>query len=223
MNLKLISSNYEKYNSFGLSTDWAAAYHDSARRMTATLLIKNIGFQLKPYISGNRDPLPFEVQLGFSKRLKHVPFRIGVVAHNLQRFNMRYEDNSQSSNVVFGDTVQSEKKASVFFDNLARHFILSGEFYFGKVVTLAFGYNHHRRREMAVESKKGLAGFSVGLGINIKMFSFWYARGRYHIANTSNHFTVAVDINRFMKKNRVVKEPKTIEPPAPMIEPTIQN
>jgi hypothetical protein len=186
------------------------------------LLIKNIGFQFKPYIEGNRDPLPFEVQLGFSKRLKHVPFRIGVLAHNLQRFNMRYEDNARQ-NVVFGDTIAGEKKSAVFFDNLARHFILNGEFYFGKVVTLAFGYNHHRRREMAVESKKGLAGFSVGLGVNIKMFSFWYARGRYHIAGASNHFTVAVDINRFMKKNRVVKEPKTIEPPVPISEPVIEN
>jgi len=221
MNLKLISSNYESYSSFGLATDWAAAYHDSARNFTASLLIKNIGFQFKPYIKGNKEPLPVDIQLGFSKRLKHVPFRIGVVAHSLNRFNMRYEDESDNSNVVFGDTAEAEKKAAVFFDNLARHFNLNGEFYFGKAVVLGFGYNHQRRKEMAVETKKGLAGFSVGLGINIKMFSFWYARGRYHIAGASNQFTVAVDINRFLKKNKVAKEPKPIEMPA--AEPAIQN
>jgi hypothetical protein len=108
MNLKLISSSYESYSSFGLSTDWAAAYFDSARNFTASLLIKNIGFQFKPYIKGNRDPLPVDIQLGFSKRLKHVPFRIGVVAHSLNRFNMRYEDNTEQTNVVFGDTAESE-------------------------------------------------------------------------------------------------------------------
>jgi hypothetical protein len=214
MNLKLISSSYESYSSFGLSTDWAAAYFDSARNFTASLLIKNIGFQFKPYIKGNRDPLPVDIQLGFSKRLKHVPFRIGVVAHSLNRFNMRYEDNTEQTNVVFGDTAESEKKAAVFFDNVARHFILNGEFYFGKAVVLGFGYNHQRRKEMAVETKNGLAGFSVGLGINIKMFSFWYARGRHHIAGASNQFTIAVDVNKFLKKNKISKPAKNIEPPA---------
>jgi hypothetical protein len=72
--------------------------------------------------------------------------------------------------------------------------------------TVAFGYNHQRRKELAVPTKKGLAGFSFGAGVNIKMFSFWYARGRYHIAGASNHVTVGIDINKFMKKNKVVKE-----------------
>jgi hypothetical protein len=222
VNIKLIASSYEKYNSFGMSTDWAAAYHDSARQLAATLLLKNIGFQFKPYIEGNREPLPFEIQLGFSKRLKHLPFRIGVIAHNLQRFNMRYEDDS-GQKVVFGDTLQGEKKSAVFFDNVARHFIVHGEFYFGKALTMAFGYNHHRRREMAVESKRGLTGFSVGVGVNIKMFSLWYSRGRYHIAGVSNHFTIALDVNRFMKKNKVVKESKVIDIPELQSEPPVEN
>lgn len=209
VNIKLLSSNYESYNSFGISTDWAASYNDTAKMMTASLLIKNIGFQFKPFVSGNRDPLPFEIQLGFSKRLKHVPFRINIMAQNLQRFNLRYEgeDPQQNQQTLFGDTTANEeKKAAVFFDNVARHFNISGELYLGKLFTVAFGYNHQRRKELAVPTKKGLAGFSFGAGINIKMFSFWYARGRYHIAGASNHVTVGIDINKFMKKNKVVKE-----------------
>jgi hypothetical protein len=163
--------------------------------------------------------LPFEVQIGFSKRLKHVPFRISVVAQNLQRFNLRYEgEEAQQSQTLFGDSTENEeKKAAVFFDNVARHFNISGELYLGKLFTVAFGYNHLRRKELAVETKKGLAGFSFGLGMNIKMFSFWYARGRYHIAGASNHVTVGIDINKFMKKNKVVKESKPLEmPPLPV-------
>lgn len=215
VNLKLLASNYEQYSSYGIATDWAAAYHDSAKNFTATLLIKNIGFQLKPFIEGNRDPLPFEIQLGFSKRLKHVPFRISVVAQNLQQFNMRFEEEATTNTSLFGDSTNNEepKKAAVFFDNVARHFVLSGEFYFGKALTLGFGYNHQRRKELAVESKKGLAGFSFGLGINIKMFSFWFARGRYHIAGAANQVTVGIDINKLLKKNRKPKESKPLEMP----------
>ncbi len=219
VNVKLLSSNYESYNSFGIATDWAAAYNDTAKQFTASLLIKNIGFQFKPFIPGNRDPLPFEVQIGFSKRLKHVPFRISVVAQNLQRFNLRYEgEGAQQSQTLFGDSTDNEeKKAAVFFDNVARHFNISGELYLGRLFTVAFGYNHLRRKELAVETRKGLAGFSFGAGINIKMFSFWYARGRYHIAGASNHVTVGIDINKFMKKNKVVKESKPLEmPPLPV-------
>ncbi len=219
VNLKLIASNYEKYSSYGMATDWAVAYFDSSKNITATLLLKNIGFQFKPYIAGNRDPLPFEIQMGFSKRLKHVPFRISIVAHNLQRFNMRYEEPDNQSQVVFGDTLQDEKKAAQFFDNVARHFILSGEFYLGKVITVGFGYNHHRRQELAVATRKGLAGFSFGMGLNVKMFNFSYARGRYHLAGASNHFTVGIDINRFMKKNKIEKPVKEIIPPDNSTQP----
>lgn len=205
INVKLISSSYEKYNSYGISSDWAAAFSDSARQLTVTLLLKNIGVQFKPYIEGHHQPLPFEVQLGFSKKLKHVPFRIGILAHQLQRFNMRYEDNNNSPQVIFGDTVENEKKSTIFFDNLMRHFVVSGEFYFGKAVTLAFGYNHHRRKELSVETRRGLTGFSVGMGIHIKMFSFWYSRGRYHIAGVANHFSIVTDINQFLKKHKISK------------------
>ena len=220
VNVKLISSNYESYNSFAIATDWAAAYNDTAKNFTASLLIKNIGFQFVSFVPGNRDPLSFEVQLGFSKRLKHVPFRINILAQNLQRFNLRYEgEEAQQSQSLFGDTTESEKKATVFFDNVARHFALSGELYLGKLFTVAFGYNHQRRRELAVETRKGLTGFSFGLGMNIKMFSFWYARGRYHLSGVSNHLTVGIDINKFMKKNKVVKESKPLEMPTiPAVE-----
>lgn len=221
VNVKLLSSNYESYNSFGIATDWAASYNDTAKNFTASLLIKNIGFQFKSFIPGNRDPLPFEIQMGFSKRLKHVPFRINVLAQNLQRFNLRYEgEDAQQSQSLFGDTTESEKKAAIFFDNVARHLALSGELYLGKLFTVAFGYNHQRRRELAVETRKGLTGFSFGVGMNIKMFSFWYARGRYHIAGASNHLTVGIDINKFLKKNKVVKEPKPLEMP---VVPSVEN
>ena len=65
-NLKFIASNLESYHSGGMALDLAAAYNDTARKMTATLLIRNVGVQFNPYVKGTkREPLPFDIQLGF--------------------------------------------------------------------------------------------------------------------------------------------------------------
>lgn len=211
VNLKLISSNYADRNAFALATDWAASYHDTAKNFSASLLLKNIGFQFKPLIPNNRESLPFEVQLGLSKKLKHVPFRISVLASNLQRWDLTRElEEENPSQVLFGDSSSNPNGGSDFFDNVARHLSFSGELYLGKLFTVAFGYSHQRRKELSVPARKGLTGFTFGVGMKIKMFEFWYGRGRYHIAGASDQITVSIDINRFMKKNRIQKELKPI-------------
>ena len=91
-NYKLIYSNFDAASSFGMAIDIAAAYDDTAKMFTATLLIKNIGAELKAFNKNDRDRIPFEIQAGFSKRLKYVPFRISVVIHNIQKFDIRYPD-----------------------------------------------------------------------------------------------------------------------------------
>lgn len=202
-NVKFIFSQMESYHSYGGALDLAASYHDTSKLFTATLLIKNIGLQFKPYYSGNREPLPFELQAGFSKRFKHLPFRISVTLHDLQNFNIRYEDpNRQEDNsFLTGDSTANEgTSAGDVFDEIGRHLIVGGELYFGKAVIFGFGYNHQRRQEMKFETKKGLAGFSFGFVINIRQFSIGFARGRYHIAGASNHFTLGINFNDWVKK-----------------------
>lgn len=203
-NVKFILSQLESYRSYGAALDLAASYHDTSKLFTATIQVKNIGLQFKPYYSGNREPIPFELQAGFSKRFKHLPFRISVTLHDLQNFNIRYEDPNQQDDNSFlsNDTTSNDDGVSAgdVFDEIARHIILGGELYFGKAVIIGFGYNHQRRQEMKFDTKKGLAGFSFGIGINIKQFSFGFARGRYHIAGASNHFTVGVNFNEWVKK-----------------------
>ncbi|MDZ4844288.1 MAG: type IX secretion system protein PorQ [Chitinophagales bacterium] len=202
-NVKFILSELESYSSYGAALDLAASYHDTSKLFTATILMKNIGVQFKPYYSGNREPIPFELQAGFSKRFKHLPFRVSVTLHDLQNFNIRYEDpNQQTDDSFLSNDSTSDDGTSVgdVFDEIGRHIILGGELYFGKAVIIGFGYNHQRRQEMIIDTKKGLAGFSFGIMINIKQFSFGFARGRYHIAGASNHFTVGVNFNEWVKK-----------------------
>lgn len=195
----LISSMGGGYTSLGTALDLATAYHDSSKYFTATLLIKNIGFQFKAYEGSNREPLPFDIQLGFSKRFKKIPFRISVIYHNLHRFNLRYENDLQLEQPLFGEE-ETQSKAGIFFDNLMRHFIVGGELTIAKVVRIGFGYNHQLRKSMTFDSKRGLTGFSFGIGIKIKQFDFGFARGRYHLAGAVNHFSVGINLNKFTKK-----------------------
>lgn len=216
-NVKLVYSDLESYVSVGGAIDLAAAWTDTAKNMTAALVIKNVGFQMKPYYSGSREPLPFEIQLGFSKRLKYVPFRFSFVAHNLQRWDLRYDDPNQNTdgNIFLGDTTSNDnagKKAGDVFDNIARHFIVGGELYLGKSIRLGFGYNHQRRAELRPDVKKGLAGFSFGLGINIKQFGIEFARARYSGSAATTHISVTVDISKFKSRNKKKPEPVDVNP-----------
>ncbi len=200
-NLKLISSQLESYTSYGLSADMAAFYQDSSGRFSATLLLKNIATQLSTYQPDNREAVPFEIQIGISQRLKHLPFRLSVVYHNLQRWNILYDDPNVEESTLFlgGDQNTEKSQLSVNIDNFFRHMIFSGEFLFGKkeAVRLRLGYNHLLRKELTVRNFRSLAGFAFGMGIKINRFRIEYGRQVYHLAGGSNHFSISTNIAEF--------------------------
>lgn len=199
-NLKLILSQLESYNSTGLLGDLAATYADTAKRFTATLVFKNIGGQLSLY-DENRENMPYDVQIGFSQRLKHLPFRFSVIYHNLHRWNILYDDPTTEETVLFLGQEPNEQ-GNPFVDNLFRHFIFSGEFLFGKKENLRVqvGYNHLHNREMTLTNFRSLAGFSFGLGIKIKQFRIEYGRGIYHLGGSLHHLTLSANIREFTQK-----------------------
>lgn len=202
-NLKVISSQFESYTSFGITTDFAAYYSDTTGRFGATLLFKNVGFQLSAYEDKNRESLPFDIQLGISKRLKHLPFRLSIIAHNLQRWNITYDDPNQVESVfLIGDGNQNtENKFKDRVDNFFRHIIFNGEFLFGKaeVMRLRIGYNHFMRRELSVTNFRSKSGFSFGFGLKIKRFRIDYGRGVYHFVGGLNHLSISTNLKEFRR------------------------
>lgn len=204
-NLRLVSSQLESYNSIGLAADVAAMYQDTASRFNATLVFKNIGGQLTAYHDSSKESIPFDVQLGISKKLKHLPFRVSVIAHNLHRWNILYDDPNQEQTTIFtGEEAPTENKFGVWVDNLFRHTIINGEFLLGKKenLRLRFGYNHLRRRELTVSGLRSLAGFSLGFGLKIKRFRIDYGRAFYHIAGGSNYLTISMPLTRFKGRRK---------------------
>lgn len=202
-NVKLLTSRLETYGSTGIAADLAAAYRDTSGRFLATLVLRNIGAQLSTYSPGNREPIPFEVQVGISQRLRYLPFRISVIYRYLDRWNITYDDpNTKEVEFLFGEAPRQRSDAEVFLDNFFRHFVFSGEFLLGRKENfrLRLGYNHLLRTELSVENFGSLAGFSFGAGIKISKFRLDYGHQIYHIAGGVNHLSIATNFQEFRRR-----------------------
>ena len=202
INIKAISSSLETYNSFGLAVDLAAMYQDTASNFTIAFVTKNFGSQLSTY-QDKEEFLPFEMQIGLSKRLKHLPFRWSIIYHNLNTWNILYDDpNRVESTLLIGEVNTEDGPTKVFFNNLGRHLIVNGEFLFGKkeVFNIRFGYDHQLKKELSVENLRSLAGFSFGFGMKIKMFRLDYGHTFFHLAGGTNHLSISTNLTRFTKQ-----------------------
>lgn len=201
INIIGISGNYERYSSSGLATDLAVSYNNPESRFTSTLAVKSLGFQFSA-AGSEREKLPLDIQLGVSKKLNHLPFRINVTAQNLQQWGIRYDDPSQQQTEDIFGNVEEPKKFNQAVDNFFRHLVFGGEFLLGKSENLRIrlGYNHLRRRELQVSQFRSLGGFSFGFGLKIYKFRIDYGVGSYHLAGGTNHLTISTNLSEYRKK-----------------------
>jgi len=151
---------------------------------------------------GERDPLPVDLQIGYSKRLEHLPFRFSIIGHHLFDPYIRFDDPEVDVTTdIFGvETYKSSFSKNV--DNFFRHIIFNGEFLIGKNegFRLRVGYDHLRRQELKATTFRSLGGFSMGFGFSIRRFKFDYGVGHYHLVGAANHLSLRYDIGRFFKK-----------------------
>lgn len=213
-NVKLAYSQIENYNALGMAFDLSGMYVDTAKNFSASLIVRNVGFLMKTYVKGKgQELMPTDVQFGISKRFKHLPFRINLTAHNFTRWDMIDENelNNNSQTNVFGEEEKKPKKGVIFLDNFMRHIIIGGEFEFGRVISLGFAYNHHRRQELKFPNKAGLSGFSFGAGIHIKRFDIQYSFAKYTVAGSANQITLNVNLGEQIKYRKPEKKVKTKE------------
>lgn len=201
-NLKFIYSHLESYNSFGMAVDLAGSYFSKDELFTSSLILRNIGYQIVAYRSGDHEPLPFEIQAGLSKRFEHIPFRVSVLLTNLQKWNLRYENPVNPSGGIDPITGEANEINGIdeFADNLMRHVVVGGEVIIAKVLSLQGSYNYQRRQEMKIPQKLSTVGFSWGIGLRLRQFQFNYARSAYHLVGSPNYITVAVDLGGFGKE-----------------------
>lgn len=191
VSLKPIISNFEQYNSFGLAADIGLLYKSSNELFSAGLVLKNVGSQITTY-NDTYEAIPTDLQIGIAKKLAHAPFRFTLTAQDLLDWNMKYKVYDGS-----GDEVDGAGNGGNAFDQLMRHMVIGIEFVPSQNFYVDFGYNHRRRQELAIDSKMSTVGFSWGFGFKVYKFRFAYGSARYHLAGTSNHFSLSTNLSDF--------------------------
>ncbi|XOV93179.1 MAG: type IX secretion system protein PorQ [Bacteroidota bacterium] len=187
VNLKLAHFAIETYSSTSILMDIGGMYHYPKGDFNIGLVFKNVGFRINDFYGSANTSLPFDVQIGASIKPQYMPIRFTMTAYNLVEENLVFREGSQTSGTV---------KA---FDDFFRRINLGGELIFSKNVNLLLGYNHLRRQELSLNDKGAGAGFSYGLMISIKKFTFRYARSVYHANGGANFFTLQSNIRSFNK------------------------
>ncbi len=200
LNARLAFSALDIYKATALAADAGLLYADTAKRISFAIVLRNVGAELRTY-DGVREDLPYDLQMGFSKQLRYLPFRFSVVAHHLQQWDIRYDDPTaqQDEVLLFGDDQAKSSKGNGDVDNFFRHLIFNGEFLLGRneAFRLRVGYNHLRKKELSVRNYRSLAGFSGGVGIKISRFRLDVGYGAYHLAGSVFHVGLGTNLKDF--------------------------
>jgi hypothetical protein len=190
-NAKFLASYLDNLLATAVAIDLSTTYADTAKRISISLLIKNAGVQLKGYQpryyndESFTETVPTDIQIGITKRLKHLPFSLNVAAHHLYKWDIRYDNPADriTNTIVGADTVAAK---TYFADKLFRHMVFGGEFYFGKSLSIQLGYNHLRRQELKTSTRNGLVGFSCGFHFKTNRFTIGYAHAWYYLPSATN-------------------------------------
>jgi hypothetical protein len=198
-NVNLIYSQLDNVSSFGIGVDFAAAYQFDNELTFLTVVAKNVGYQLKSYQKGNRYQLPTEAQIGISHKLKHAPFRFSILFHQLNKFDLTYNDLKKKREIdpLTGDTLPL-KRAS-FIEKTFRHLTYQVEILLGKNLHLRAAFDYHRRQELKVTERPGIAGFSFGVGMYFKRFSLDYGLIAFSAAGYSNLLTLNLNLDKLKR------------------------
>lgn len=190
--LKPIFSNFERYTSYGVALDAGVNYINPEKQFSAGFVLRNIGTQIKGYYSNESgqhlEPLPFDIQAGFTQKLKHAPFRFSLTLHNLQRWDLS----------TYSTNFDAEEEEDISFMDMAfRHSIWGVEFVPGKNFYLAASYNHRRHNELKMSGFKSSTGFSFGGGLKLYKFQVGFGMSTFQTGNIAYQFSIATSLNQF--------------------------
>lgn len=174
--LKIIYSELEIYKSWGILADLGVYYKDAESGLSAGAVIRNAGFQIKPYNQTRENP-PFEISAGVSYLLAHAPIRASLTAIELQKPET---DNNSSIG-----------------EDIANHFVVALEFFPESAVSLKTGCNIQRRNYLKTMENGMFSGMSIGIDIRLRRFAVEYSRQCFNAAGSTNLFSVELFINKF--------------------------
>jgi len=191
--LKAIYSIYEKYQSFGMGVDIGFSYHNTEKGVTAALVLQNAGCQFKGYYSveGRQkiSALPVNLEVGVTYKLPKAPLRLSFLYNNVETWDLSY---STSSTVT--DALAEKSKGLQGLDMFFRHTVWALEVIPTNYLYFVVSYNHRKHRDMAIASKRTVAGFAFGAGFRVKMVEVGFSIIPYQAGAMGYNATVGIKL-----------------------------
>ncbi|MBR5433324.1 MAG: type IX secretion system protein PorQ [Bacteroidales bacterium] len=190
-NLKPILSYLESYTSYGLLFDAGISYR--LERSCFSIAARNVGWSLKPYTKGNREAVPYSIDLGMTQKLEHAPIRFNFTYEDLQHFDISEPKakKTSSNNSIYEEN--EEREFVTFGKKFIKHFTVSTEIFLGKHITVIGGYNYRKSEELSFGSSKQGAGISAGFILTFSRFNISYGWAKQQVAGGRNFFTLGLN------------------------------
>jgi hypothetical protein len=195
-NLNFLYSVLDKNSAIGLGCDLALTYNKPGSAFVGSVMLKNIGYQLKTYTAGTRGNLPFDIQVAFSHKLKHAPFRFHFAFDQLYKWDLTYVDPTVKPNIdpstgeeVIVDSTKFGFRAGRFANKLMLHVTPGAEILIGNNFYFDISFNYRRRDQLKYTGKTGLAGFNFGAGLFVKRMVMAISFSKYHLAGNNVQLT----------------------------------
>ncbi len=158
---KFITSYIADYNSIGVGVDLGINYYDPDSEWSLSFVMKNLGGELKAY-DEEYGKMPFDMQIGVSKRFANTPFRLHATIVDLN--HPKYK--------------------------AINHLVIGADVLLGDNFWIGGGYNFRRGNEMKVNSSDGKAsshgaGMSLGAGLTLSRLKVGASYGKYHVSSSS--------------------------------------
>lgn len=168
---KFINSHIASYNSMAVAVDLGLNYNNSESGLSLSLTAKNLGGQIDAY-DDEYERLPFDLQVGASKRLVGTPLRFSGTLVDLTHWDYKF----------------------------INHLAAGIDLLLTQQVWVGAGYNFRRSREMTItttdvdnESAHG-AGLSLGAGLALERFKLHLAYGKYHVSSHSLVLNLSINL-----------------------------
>ena len=181
-NFKAAYSRIADFSSASLAVDLGLNYFDAEKALSVSMVMRNIGAQIKTY-DGVVERVPYNLQLGLTKGLAHLPVEFHVTLTDLTRWK-------KNDYLAIPDTDkemqnQDENPSLSTGRLMLNHLVFGIEVKPRENIWIAAGYNFRRGYELQAAGKGHLAGLSAGAGIRLQRFSIGLAWAKYHMAAQS--------------------------------------
>lgn len=178
---KFIYSHIGEFSSIALAVDMGINYFNEDKELSLSAVARNIGGQVKRF-GDNRERLPFDMEIGFSKGLGHAPIRLSVTMVDLTRWKDSDYFNPD------GDISGGRK-----FTN---HFIVGADILPTSNIYISAGFNFRRAYEMKAAGSSHAAGLSFGAGLNLNRIKVGLAYAKYHVSSPTFSVNLAYNFSK---------------------------